>query len=540
MARKIPTKKESTKKKSTKKGSTKKGSTKKGSTKKKSTKKKSTKKKSTKKKSTKKKSRAIGGKLDAGQVAMSGFAMQVLFAVLDGLTSEDWVSLTVEPHDEDGSRNFEKVDIRWVLSDGRERHDQVKTSRRSFGMADMEWWAEQLSTTSDASTKRLVLVGAVSTGVQDTMQCNGVEIRIIPRGEYMVRGAISHQLARFCEHQGLQLEPSRTPEICKKLLGLLLLESVTGKTWTKEQFIEGILELVRAEDRYPEHKELMAQLLKSLFSKEGLLEFMAHVEATLPSGEAVVAGLRQFPEPSVFFKAADSLDARGVLRESQFYILLRHEFPGRAFDIEFIASKSGASSLDTPRASFLAQSLPRLIERRPWAYVRDYLTGMRGLLPIEFIMGTRYSYIGNVAILGEVIDQLAIRVDSGGPRCCLYYLRDPDRSLFRDGVETAELHALLGLIKVHVVCIRQRLDRGHPLFGLIDGWDAEVLGAMRDFGCRWFHIVVIGGRRDALCDADKEARSKLIEEWPTGKYGRLEIMTYDRLWTAEEPIRNDF
>lgn len=240
--------------------------------------------------------------LPAGQVALSGFAMQVVFAVLDGLTTEDWISLTVEPHDDDGSRNFQKVDIRWVLSSGDERHDQVKTSRRSFGKADIKWWAEELASTSDAATKRLVLVGPVSAGVQDTAEHEGVSVRIVPRGEYAVEGAICHHLTGFCERHGVHITASHALEMHEKLLGLLLLGSATGKTWTKGEFTEDILALARAEDRYPKHKEGIARLLMTLFSKDGLLKFMTHVDGTLSRRAIDMGKLRELPESTSFFK----------------------------------------------------------------------------------------------------------------------------------------------------------------------------------------------------------------------------------------------
>ena len=76
---------------------------------------------------------------NGGQLAVRGFLVQTLIALLDALDEErTWTTVTLEPN-----IDSEKVDILWEFRDGR-KAVQVKSSHNPFNKSDVERWASDL------------------------------------------------------------------------------------------------------------------------------------------------------------------------------------------------------------------------------------------------------------------------------------------------------------------------------------------------------------------------------------------------------------
>ena len=108
-----------------------------------------------------------------GQLALSGFWIQAIWAVLDGFRRDDWIALTIEP-----SEN-QRVDLKWELARA-QRHDQVKSTSRTFTKRGVESWAGELEGASAAAELRLVLFGNLGRGMTNGLTFGRVRVESTP------------------------------------------------------------------------------------------------------------------------------------------------------------------------------------------------------------------------------------------------------------------------------------------------------------------------------------------------------------------------
>lgn len=472
---------------------------------------------------------------DPGQTALTGFAMQAVIAIVDGLSEDDWSSVTVEPGPSEETE-FQKVDIRWILTGGQsERHDQVKATSRSFRLRDVHGWAEALAAESRSAQKRLVLVGLPSSDVAQAGSHAGVQIVIHPPRGDLYRHDLSSRVAQYCQSQGVDVKPAEARTAAHLLVAKLLLGSAQGRTWTQVELRDEVLSLARSKDTYPQHRRALASLLRSLVNPDGLSHFVSFVDQATPPHDWNPTAEEGLTESGSYTRAVDYLDEKGVLRDPSFYAFLRGEFPRRAWEIQGVeeaaARQVGLTTASVPLTSFLSGSIPVVIRERGWDGIKEHLCRHRGLLPGEYIKGGSYFFAEAVTTQAGMIDLVGVRIDSGGPRCRMYYLCDPEAGLADGGQVTPELRQTLIRVASDARQISDPVGRGHPLFGRTSQWDGYLQGLVREKGIRWISALVIGGRRDRLTPEDSDARNGELHSWRQRfPMIDLDLMTYDRLW----------
>lgn len=175
--------------------------------------------------------------MNGGQVALTGFKLQVLWTLMEGFLRDDWRAVTVEPTDEDGSLG--KVDIRWELL-GAERHDQVKSTVNTFGEGDVRRWAAELQGTSSAEERRLILLGVPASGVRPSCILGDVEVRVRARDEETLAHAAAYLMERLCREVGIRPAYGGTESLLELILGLVLARASRGHRWTREELVAQI------------------------------------------------------------------------------------------------------------------------------------------------------------------------------------------------------------------------------------------------------------------------------------------------------------
>ena len=176
---------------------------------------------------------------DGGQIAVTGFILQAVVAILEGLSRDDWYELEVEPVSE--TRDYEKVDIRWCLVDGSEEHVQVKHSRNPFGRPDVERWAGELAERTPNHRHRLMLLGAASTTARRAELPPTVSLDYGSEEVDIGFDAVAHRLGDFCERQGVVVRASDARKAADVIAGLFLVGSATSRTWTPDQLRQDVL-----------------------------------------------------------------------------------------------------------------------------------------------------------------------------------------------------------------------------------------------------------------------------------------------------------
>lgn len=167
--------------------------------------------------------------MNGGQIALSGFYLQVLWSILDGVVQDDWTEMTIEPAEAD----MEQVDIRWTLP-GSVRLDQVKSTRRTFSMSKVEAWASTLAQGKEAgSSLRLVLLGVPAGDLSSRFSVGGVEVRLTTSDDVLLRDAATFRLEAFLRDQGFRPPYGRTGELLEALHGLLLVRARHGFRWSR-------------------------------------------------------------------------------------------------------------------------------------------------------------------------------------------------------------------------------------------------------------------------------------------------------------------
>lgn len=199
--------------------------------------------------------------MDGGQVAITGFMLQTVQVVLEGLSDTRWVSVALEP----SGPEYEKVDIRWCFPDGTERHEQVKSSIRAISPGHIKNWAAELSRQSTATRKRLVILGmtAVSNTKLDDL-VDGIEVQVRSRERSELFDALAYRFGLVCEELGVQLVRRKAQDFVVTVVGTLLTHSAIGRQWSREELFGLIERLARAYESEPERVFMNPHLMSSL------------------------------------------------------------------------------------------------------------------------------------------------------------------------------------------------------------------------------------------------------------------------------------
>lgn len=107
-----------------------------------------------------------------GQASLRGYLVQTIIAILESLDKDTWESVCIEPNDE-----HEKVDIKWSCKDETKFVYQVKSSQNPFSFSEAKKWSQELkSSTTDAKSYTLFLVGRLSDNLYNKLHTFDVEI----------------------------------------------------------------------------------------------------------------------------------------------------------------------------------------------------------------------------------------------------------------------------------------------------------------------------------------------------------------------------
>lgn len=164
---------------------------------------------------------------DGGQVAITGFKLQVLVALLDSFPTSDWESFSIEP------LGVDDVDVIWKYHGGVEDHVQVKHSVNPFTPGVIRAHVRSMLRRRRTPRRRtLVLVG---TGRSVTV--DGVEVLVRVNDEDALLSDAASKAHRWLEcHTSAprhQVVRDRTLRIAKELLW----DAGKGREWSRQAFV---------------------------------------------------------------------------------------------------------------------------------------------------------------------------------------------------------------------------------------------------------------------------------------------------------------
>lgn len=174
---------------------------------------------------------------NGGQVAIRGFLVQTLVALLD-VAQSDFTTITLEPPIGD-----DQFDFHWVNALGMQHAVQVKSTANSFTNTDVTRWAKKLEAAAHHGEQcRLMLVGNIPPGVQATKQVGAVSIETHNLNLDALVEQAAHRLAKFLESEN---KPSGTAtereRIADALTAKLLHYSASSKPLTRPEFTDLLL-----------------------------------------------------------------------------------------------------------------------------------------------------------------------------------------------------------------------------------------------------------------------------------------------------------
>ncbi len=177
-------------------------------------------------------------------MAIRGYLVQTLVALLDALGDQTWVRVTLEPE-----HTSEKIDILWEYP-GKTKAVQVKSSENQVSVADAKRWAEEFRVAHpDSDELELVLVGQCSQAVIDLDRVGQV---VVPPPQNLDLDGfverVAHRLDRFLGGQGL---PRGDADYREMLAGALVekMARLSAKSYpfTRTELVEQLKRWITAE-----------------------------------------------------------------------------------------------------------------------------------------------------------------------------------------------------------------------------------------------------------------------------------------------------
>ncbi|UEG54108.1 hypothetical protein LLH06_03880 [Mucilaginibacter daejeonensis] len=178
-----------------------------------------------------------------GQHGMRGYLLQTLITVLESLSQTTvWESVTIEPNDES-----EKVDIKWLLSEGKKKLVQVKSSQNTVSYSTAKNWISELKNSAEADFYELICIAHVDRKLNEETEIDSVKIVKKPLDFDLLLSDSIVNLDRFYERNGRSKVQSLIKEILVNSLNFKLGQnSIFGRTITKTQFDEVLLNWLTA------------------------------------------------------------------------------------------------------------------------------------------------------------------------------------------------------------------------------------------------------------------------------------------------------
>lgn len=205
---------------------------------------------------------------DGGRVAITGFTLQVLEAILASLSRQDWARVVIEPSSE--TEEFEKVDIRWILLNGEEEHVQVKHSKNPFSKAQVEAWAISLASGARAARYRLVLLGRASTSVDEARLPARLSTAFNSADVETLADGVAHRIGLYLQRRGTIVTAADARGAVPALAGTLLYGAMSAQEWTPQALgaLVGKLTPTFADSLWATAADLEMRLLRLVFIEE--------------------------------------------------------------------------------------------------------------------------------------------------------------------------------------------------------------------------------------------------------------------------------
>ena len=177
-----------------------------------------------------------------GQHSLRGYLVQSLITVIDSLVDKDWDSVTVEPNKES-----EKVDIRWLYSNGEKKVAQVKSSINNFKYFKAQQWSTELeSSTTDATHFELILVGHPDEKLSKTKTIG--KVAIAPFKSLNMNSLVdeaSVKIDKFYEQKGKSKIIASVRELLvKALIQEINFGAISGKEIFRHEFEDLLIDWI--------------------------------------------------------------------------------------------------------------------------------------------------------------------------------------------------------------------------------------------------------------------------------------------------------
>lgn len=182
-----------------------------------------------------------------GQHSLRGYLVQTIITVIDSLNDKDWNSVTIEPNKES-----EKVDIRWLYTNGDKKVAQVKSSINIFKYFAAQKWCNELeANVSDATHYQLILVGHPDeklNGVEKIGKVNIAPFKSMNIGSLLDEASV--RIDKFYEQNGKGKITSSVRELLvKALIQEMNFNAITGKEIFRSEFESLLIEWIISIER---------------------------------------------------------------------------------------------------------------------------------------------------------------------------------------------------------------------------------------------------------------------------------------------------
>lgn len=179
-----------------------------------------------------------------GQIAITGFKLQVVIALIDSLREPGWTRMTIEPP------GIEQVDVLWVYADDEVDHVQVKHSKNAFKPGLVKKVTKAMAARPErVRQRRLVLLGPG----QSEPVVNGVAVvyRVNDLDALLADAAVKAGL--WVETRGLPQPTSVLREGVQRAAERLLWMAGGGRTWSRDDLVHLLWAEVVG---HPDHSEV--------------------------------------------------------------------------------------------------------------------------------------------------------------------------------------------------------------------------------------------------------------------------------------------
>ena len=197
--------------------------------------------------------------VDGGQVALKGFVVQSMAALLDALEDIRVETIEIEPDGAELSNTnpspsevcYEKVDYCLYMTDGCTRAVQVKCSKNPISTTDTKKWADELISSKSAREYELQIFAPSAGGLVDGTLYNGVKIRHNTGNVPVLWDAVSCRAARQIQSHRGHYHMAAISDGCRAFVGEVLVRATERKRWRRAELLGVLIAHVEAHSQLP-------------------------------------------------------------------------------------------------------------------------------------------------------------------------------------------------------------------------------------------------------------------------------------------------